>query len=211
MDQAVESTDHGLLDLLRQRGPMAIHQLTAAMQVTATAVRQRLTRLIELGLIQRETVKAVRGRPSHRYMLTEKARRQVGSNFADLTIALWQEMRTIKDPEIRSGLLKRIAKSLADIYGGRMQGENTAERMDGVSKLMAERSVPFVVEYKSATANDGSLPVLTAEACPYPDLAEQDRGICAVEKMLFSELLGENVRLSECRLDGASCCRFETN
>jgi DeoR family transcriptional regulator, suf operon transcriptional repressor len=42
-------------------------------------------------------------------------------------------------------------------------------------------------------------------------LAEQDRGICGVERMLFSELLGENIRLSECRLDGASCCRFETN
>jgi predicted ArsR family transcriptional regulator len=54
--------------------------------------------------------------------------------------------------------------------------------------------------------------VLTALACPYPELAEQDRGICAVEKLVFSELLGEKVRLTECRLDGASnCCRFETN
>ena len=211
MQNRVESSDDGLLDLLRHRGAMGVHQLTDSMQVTATAVRQRLSRLINQGLVRRETVKTQRGRPSHRYQLTEKARRQVGSNFADLTIALWQEVRTIKDPEIRSGLLRRLAKTMAGSYGGRLPGENTAERMQSVSNLMAERSVPFAVEQRFSSEHNTLLPVLKAEACPYPELAEQDRGICAVEKMLFSELLGENVRLSECRLDGATCCRFETN
>jgi DeoR family transcriptional regulator, suf operon transcriptional repressor len=50
--------------------------------------------------------------------------------------------------------------------------------------------------------------VLTALACPYPDLAKQDRSVCTMEKLMLSEILGENVRLSECRLDGASCCTF---
>ena len=64
------------------------------------------------------------------------------------------------------------------------------------SALMAERNVPFAVEQQRVAAGaDGP-------GCPYPELAEQDRGICAVEKMMFSELLGEKVRLSECRLDG---------
>jgi predicted ArsR family transcriptional regulator len=200
-----ESSDVGLIELLELQGPLGISELTLAMQVTATAVRQRLTRLMNEGLVVRETTKVARGRPSHRYSLTEKGRRQKPSNFADLTLALWSEVRSIKSPEVRSGLLQRIAKALAGMYRGRMQGSNTQERMNEVSALMAERNVPFAV-----TAS-GGLPVLTAQACPYPELAEQDRGICAVEKMLFSELLGENVRLSECRLDGANCCRFETN
>jgi predicted ArsR family transcriptional regulator len=81
--------------------------------------------------------------------------------------------------------------------------------MRDATELMGERNVPFTVERRE---NGRSiLPILTAEACPYPDLAEQDRGICAVEKMMFSELVGENLRLSECRLDGGNCCRFETN
>src|SRR5262249_12879497 len=88
---------------------------------------------------------------------------------------------------------------------------STQERMHGVTQLMRGRNVPFTVEHTVGANNRASLPVLTAQACPYPDLAEQDRGICAVEKMLFSELVGENLRLSECRLDGSSCCRFETN
>jgi predicted ArsR family transcriptional regulator len=150
--------------------------------------------------------KAPRGRPSHHYSLTEKGLRNTGSNFADLAIALWKEVRQIKDPEIRSGLLQRIARTMAGMYGGAVRGETTEERMAAVERLLCERNVPFTVD------RSGQLPVLTALACPYPTLAEQDRGICSVEKILFSELVGEKVRLTECRLDGNSnCCRFETN
>jgi DeoR family suf operon transcriptional repressor len=205
VETAVESSDRGLTDLLRRQGAMNVSELTTAMQVTATAVRQRLVRLMNQGLVEREAAKAGRGRPSHRYTLTDKGRRQAGSNFADLTLALWREIRSVKDAEVRSGLLKRISQTMAGFYGGKLNGETTEERMQNVSALMAERNVPFTVD------RNGSLPVLTAAACPYPELAEQDRGICAMEKMLFSEMVGENLRLSECRLDGATCCRFETN
>ena len=50
--------------------------------------------------------------------------------------------------------------------------------------------------------------MLTALACPYPELAKLDRSVCTMEKLMLSEILGENVRLSECRLDGANCCTF---
>jgi predicted ArsR family transcriptional regulator len=53
--------------------------------------------------------------------------------------------------------------------------------------------------------------VLTAVACPYPELAEQDRGVCAMERMMFSEMVGERLKLTDCRLDGDACCRFVAN
>jgi DeoR family suf operon transcriptional repressor len=95
VETTVESSDRGLTDLLRRQGAMNVSELMAAMQVTATAVRQRLVRLMNQGLVEREAAKAGRGRPSHRYTLTEKARRQAGSNFADLTLALWKEVRSV--------------------------------------------------------------------------------------------------------------------
>jgi DeoR family suf operon transcriptional repressor len=206
MHSVIESSDAALLDLMRQRGSLGVAELAAAMQVTATAVRQRLARLMGNGLIERDVAKAMRGRPSHRYSLTEKGLRNTGSNFADLAIALWKEVRQIKDPEIRTGLMQRLAQSMAGMYGGQIRGDTLEERMASVSRLLGERNIPFAVD------RSGQLPVLTALACPYPELAEQDRGICSVEKLVFSELLGEKVRLTECRLDGASnCCRFETN
>jgi predicted ArsR family transcriptional regulator len=68
--------------------------------------------------------------------------------------------------------------------------------------LFAERRVPVHVDEKSP------LPVLKTNACPYPELADQDRSVCAMEGLLLSELLGTAVRLQECRLDGGTCCSF---
>ena len=157
------------------------------------------------GLVDRELARAGRGRPSHRYRLTDKGRRQTGANFVDLAMALWKEIRAIEDVEVRRGLLQRIAKTMATMYGDQVRGTTTADKMRSVSQVFAQRDVPFEVD------ESGPLPVLTALACPYPELAEQDRGICALERMMFSELVGTSLRLADCRLDGDSCCRFESN
>ncbi len=197
-------SDIAILDLLRKSESLSISDLASVMDVTATAVRQRLTRLMAQGYINRATTRAGRGRPSHQYRLTVKGRRKTGSNFADLAIALWEEIRAIRDIEVRRGLLQRLATRLADVYADQVSGETIEEKMESLATLFGERKVPF-----SVTHGDRKLPILTALACPYPDLAEQDRTICSMEKILFSQLLGERVSLSQCRLDGESCCTFE--
>jgi predicted ArsR family transcriptional regulator len=202
MNTIPDTSDERLLDLLRLRGPLGILQMAEDTGVTSTAVRQRLSRLMDRGLVQREASPRGRGRPSHRYSLTEKARRQAGSNFADLAIVLWNEVRGVKDPEIRRGLLARIAEAMAAMYKHEVQGETAAERVESLVHLFAERRVPMEL------SADGKLPVLSVKDCPYPELAARDRSICAVEKMLFSRLLEQDVRLSECRFEGHGCCQF---
>jgi predicted ArsR family transcriptional regulator len=198
----VETSDVMILDLLRKLGPQSVAQLAQQMQVTATAVRQRLTRLLAQEFIERTAAKHGRGRPVHRYDLTEKGRRKSGANFADLAIALWQEIREIKDVQVRRGLLARISKRLASMYAERIDGPDIAARMQAVADVFGDRKIPFDVE------QSGDQPYLRTLACPYPDLAEKDRTICSMERMLFSELLGQNVTLEDCRLDGDSCCTF---
>ena len=79
-----ESSDKAMLDVLRQNGAVTISVLVAEMGVTATAVRQRLQRLMADGLIERQAENKGRGRPNHRYSLTEKGERSAGTNFADM-------------------------------------------------------------------------------------------------------------------------------
>jgi predicted ArsR family transcriptional regulator len=198
------TSDVAILDLLRKLGPLNVLRLVELTGVTPTAVRQRLTRLMAQGMIEREAERAGRGRPTHSYRITEKGRRQSGANFIDLALALWNEIRAIEDVEVRRGLLKRLSARMAGMYANRVYGNTVPDRMQKLVELFAERQIPLSFE------QSGDLPVLTVEACPYPSLAEQDRGVCALEKMLFSELLGQDLRLAECRLDGATnCCRFE--
>ncbi len=205
MANSTETSDGAILDLLRQTRAMSVTRLADETDVTATAVRQRLNRLMGQGFIERHLERSGRGRPSHQYSLTEKGRRETGTNYDDLAVMLWGEIRSVKDPEVRRGLLARMAGSIARVYADRVRGDTLGERMESLSALMGERNVPFEVD------ESGELPVLTALACPYPELAEKDRGVCSMERMLISEVLGENMRLTECRLDGSNCCTFEVS
>ena len=195
-----------LLDHLRRNGGASVAELTELLAVTATAVRQRLNRLMAEGLIEREQSteekQPSRGRPSYTYRLTEKGRRDSGDNYDDLAQAMWEEIRSISDPAVRVGLLKRLASKLAERYADRVDGEGVVDRMRRLIQVMGEREVPVEVE------ESNGLPVLTMLACPYPTLAEQDRTICALEKLMLSEVLGQDVRLSDYRLDGDTCCTF---
>lgn len=205
MISTVTDSDEYVVNLLRKRGGVSIHELVDELGVTATAVRQRLGRLMDDGLVTREEVSSNgRGRPSHRYQLTEKGRRSGGNNYADLVDVLWAEIRAIDDPEIRVGLLKRIAKQLAE-RSGEVAGDTLEEKMHRLAAMMQERHIPFEV------VQSEGLPVLTAMACPYPELVEHDHSICAMERMLFSEVLGETMRLTGCRPQGDSCCSFQAS
>jgi len=194
-------TDAAVVDLLRGDISLGIGDLATRLGVTATAVRQRLDRLMRVGLVERSTVAKPRGRPAHAYRLTAAGRRLGGDNFRDLAMVLWREVRGIPDVSVRRGLLRRIAGGLADACRDRIDGDTPADRMAGLAALMNERNMACSVEH-------GDLPVLTTYSCPYPDLAEEDRSVCAAERLMIQELVGTAVRLSECRLDGAPCCRF---
>jgi len=191
-----------ILDLLRKRDRMTVSEFAGALRVTATAVRQQLQRLLAEDLIDRVTARGGRGRPHHEYRLTEKGRRTGGNNFADLAVALWMELKDITVPEVRRGLLQRLATRLADSYRPSVQGSRPEQRIRQIGSLLEAREIPVQIR------EQGALPVIDALACPYPDLAERDRSICSLERMVFSELVGEPLRLSQCRLDGDGCCTF---
>lgn len=196
-------TDADLLDLLRIAGPLRVTEMAQAMEVTPTAIRQRLVRLMRRGMIQREAVRAGRGRPRHNYSLTEKGLRETGSNFTDLAMALWKEVGVNAPPEVKADLLRRVSRALAHGYARQIRGDTPAERLESLRELLMQRRIPASVE-----GQRGQL-TLTTHACPYPTLAENDRDVCRMEQMLFSELLGADVNLVRCRLDGRGDCQFQ--
>ena len=203
MSTTAPTSDADLLDLLRCDGPLGVVELAEVVEVTPTAIRQRLSRLLAQGLIEREVERCGRGRPRHRYRLTNKGLRLTGSNFTDLALALWAQLNTIEDQEIRSELVGRVVKALAEDYAKEVRGVTVSDRMKSLAGLLSRRRVPFSVDGPPLE------PVLTAHACPYPDLAETDPSICNLERMLFSELLGEEVELRQCKEGGRTRCQFQ--
>jgi predicted ArsR family transcriptional regulator len=201
----IRSVDRDLLLAMQSGELMGVGDLTETLEVTATAVRQRIERLLGRGLIEREKVVAGRGRPTFRYRITDQGRRVHAADSTDLAEAMWRELLSIEDPELRTRLLSSVATRLGREYASQLDaGAPLEERMRVLSQVLSARQV------SSDVISSGELPVLDINACPYPSLADgtTDHSMCHLEEKVLSEALGKRVHLSQCRLDGDSCCQF---
>ena len=60
-----------------------------------------------------------------------------------MATVLWEEIKSVADPEIRRGLLKRIADRLVERYRDDVGAKRSGERMKSLAGLMGEREIPF--------------------------------------------------------------------
>jgi predicted ArsR family transcriptional regulator len=112
MPTGTGTADAELLNLLGDSGPLAVSEIVLNLGVTRTAVRERLLRLMTDGLIDRQLFRSGRGRPSYRYILSRKARKLAGNNFADLAAVLWQQVLVIEDSDVRDCLIGKVATAM---------------------------------------------------------------------------------------------------
>lgn len=204
----MEQSDRPLLDLLRRHGPLTIDDLTKKLSVTATAVRARLSRLLGEHMVERHVESGGRGRPKHAYQITALAHRQLGQNYSDLAMILWDEiMHSVPDAKLRRVLFSRIADRLAQIYSAQLKTDpdQLERRMRELESALAQQGI----EAEVARDQTRGLPILRQHSCPYYALAETDRAICAMERKMLEKVLGQGLRLSQCRFDGHHFCDFE--
>jgi predicted ArsR family transcriptional regulator len=201
-----ETSDRSLLDLIRRHGPLTVAELARRQGVTATAVRNRLTRLVGSGMIERRAEHVGRGRPRYTYQASVEAHKRLGQNYADLAVVLWDEMmRTVEDRKLRRVLFARITDRLAELYRSQVTGDEWEGRLVQLGSILHDRGIEAeVIHTEGETA-----PVLKQHSCPYYELAEVDRAVCAMERKMFEKVLGRGLRLSQCRLDGHRSCDFE--
>ncbi len=203
MHMSVTTNDQEILDLLRNEGPLSIDPLIEKTGVTATAVRQRLGRLMAGGFVERCDVKSGRGRPSHEYRLTQEGYRSVGNNLADLADALWEEVQAIPNEGMRRTILSGVASRLATKYSESIKGNNPEERLVAIAKLFGKKNIPFVVD------DQNGVKVLKIVGCPYPDLSTDNHEICDLEKELLSKLVQSDLAISQTVCGCGTCCTFE--
>ncbi len=201
-----ENSDRPLLDLIRRKGPLTVSAMAVELGVTATAVRNRLSRLVGSGLVERQTEHGKRGRPRHTYQASAEAHKRLGQNYADLAVVLWEEMmQSVPDRKLRRFLFTRITDRLAELYRSQIKEEGWEKRLAQLENMLQERGIE--AEMTASLEKDG-LPFLRQHSCPYFELAEVDHAICALERKMLEKVLGRSLKLSQCRLDGDRSCDF---
>lgn len=201
----IRPVDQLVLDLLRRGEGLTVSDLTEKLEVTATAVRQRLDRLESAGYIERRKHSQGRGRPTYAYFLTDLGWRQVGVTYTDLALSLWNEVLAIPDPQLRSEWIERVSQRMGRAFREMLPEGTLEDRMRSLANLMLARRIPTTLDH------EGRIPVLAVHACPYPDLVQQDedRSLCRLEQQVLSHAVGKHLELSQCKLDGHGCCHFK--
>jgi len=203
MKKTLENQEREFLERLQRLGRATVQQICDDLGVTATAVRHRLVRLQSLGFVGRDLIREGRGRPHHVYSVTSAGQRELGDNYGDLALVLWRELQSIPDEKIRTQVEQRIRDAMVSQYGKTVNGGELHDRFKQLRTALLERGYDVEVDETAA------LPVLRENSCPYQELADNDRGICEMEEEVFEKVLGVPLKLSQCFLDGHSCCEFE--
>lgn len=184
MSMQAPTSDAELLTLLRVAGQLSILELAHAMEVTATAVRRHLPRLLGQKVIQRESIRHGRGRPRDLYSLTEEGLRRTDSPFTEVALTVWKEIRQSSDPELRRDTLRRIARASGE--ADKIRGETPAERTKSLAKLLNQQQIPVSVR-KAVAAVPPNEPAATPTATTKPNrgiTSEQIEAACRMIKAI---------------------------
>ncbi|MCL4863112.1 MAG: DeoR family transcriptional regulator [Caldilineaceae bacterium] len=203
MYQKRETATWQIVEYLQRFGSATIKELEQHLGVTTTAVRQHLSTLQAEGYIQRRAIHDGVGRPHHAYTTTEKTRELFACNCDDLALTLLQEVFALEGKEKTALLLERVGYRLANRYSPSVRSAILQDRVEELAGALYRQGVLTDV----ATADDNTI-ILKTYNCPYHDLAQEHREVCEMDEGMMRQLLGSDVNLSACMMDGHGSCSF---
>lgn len=198
-----ETATWQIIEYMQRNGSATIKELEQLLGITTTAVRQHLNTLQAEGYIERKAVHAGVGRPHHTYAVTAKAQEIFACHCDDLALTLLEEVFALEGKERTTVLLNRVSRRLANKYEQSVRSELLVERVDELADVLYERGVLTDVQ-----AHDDNTFTLHTYNCPYHELAQDHREICDMDEAMLRQVLGTEVNLKNCMMDGHQGCSF---
>ena len=193
-----------ILEYMQRNGPATIKELEQLLGITTTAVRQHLTTLQMEGYIERKAVHAGVGRPHHTYTITARVQELFACHCDDLALTLLEEVFALEGKDRASLLLARVSNRLANRYASSVRAVVLQERVQELANAMHQRGVLTDVKL-----HENDTIILHTYNCPYHELAQEHREICEMDKAMLRQVLGSDVNLTNCMMDGHHSCSFE--
>lgn len=193
-----------ILEHVQRNGAVTIKELEQLLGVTTTAVRQHLTTLQAEGYLERKAVHTGVGRPHHTYTITERVHELFACHCDDLALTLLEEVFALEGKERTALLLARVSNRLANRYTSAVRSGILQERVEELAMALHQRGVLTDVK-----TNKDDIIVLHTYTCPYHELAQEHREICEMDKAMLRQVLGSDVSLTNCMMDGHHSCSFE--
>jgi predicted ArsR family transcriptional regulator len=209
MKTTSKNSRHAILDILKREGAQEAKALAKRLGITPMAVGLQLASLVEEKLVSAEPEPAVpgrRGRPVHRWALTEAANRVFPDAHAVLTAGLLGSLQDIYGPEGMQKLLDaRTRQQETDYAQAVPAGTELKEKVTALARLRDREGYMTEVE----AGPDGGFRLIENH-CPICVAARTCQGFCQSEWQVFSTVLGPGAKVTreEHMLAGARRCVY---
>jgi predicted ArsR family transcriptional regulator len=198
----MQATRQEILAFLRRHGEGTVRQFGELLSLTATGVRQHLTVLERDGLVTVHETRGRVGRPAMVYSLTKQGMALFPNRYDDLSNLLLTEIRTLAGGQGLQSVLMRVAARSAEPYESRVRGKPLGARVNEATAIINERGC--VAE--SEPGDDGYY--IHQYTCPFPNVARNNSGVCALEVEFVRRLTGGDARLVRSLLRGDKSCTY---
>ena len=193
-----------ILEYLQRNPSATIKDFEILLGVTTTAVRQHLNALQASGYLDRREERSGVGRPHYIYVATDAARELFACRCDVLALTMLQEMYEVVGAEQMGTLLLRVGVRLADQYTESVKATGLQHRVEEMAGALGRQGV-----LTDVSVGESNTIALKMYNCPYHDLAIEHREICEMDQLMLQQVLGAEVSLDDCIMDGHASCSFE--
>jgi predicted ArsR family transcriptional regulator len=196
----IESPAGRILDYLQRHGEATVKDLEELLSISTTAVREHLTHLQAKDLVATRLVRSGPGRPHAVYFLTAEAHGLFPKEYDTLTNMLLREIASQDGPARLQLLLDAVGARLAEEYRDQVAGDGVEERLAALRTALERRGIPIEIQPSGDS--------FRLFACPYLDVMQEHAGVCAMERRMVEQVLGEQIVLEGTIREGQRSCHF---
>jgi predicted ArsR family transcriptional regulator len=198
-----EGTKRAILQMLL-REELKPSEMAGRLGITPTAVRQHLSALTALGLVERRRVATGPSRPPEIYRLSAEGRRVFPKRYDLLLAGVIEVMLERAGPERTFETVAEAARRLAD---GLKVLKDLPER-ERWTRLLAWLDHEFAWEADAAGWNGGPGRLIIHQ-CPFQDVSSRHPGVCGAFFSTLIQAMHPGVRLAHApNAPGEACCQF---
>ncbi|MDT8407860.1 MAG: methanogen output domain 1-containing protein [Methylococcales bacterium] len=189
--------------LLTHRVGLSIDIMAAQLSISRNAVKQHLSTLEQLGLVQAGELVATKGRPSRQYLLTEAGINHFTKQYSWFGNLLLTELKEEMGEGALRQLMTKMGRKLAQSLAPQFQGKSTRQRVELLVQVMTQLGYLASVEPEHEDSD------LKAINCVFHDLAQKNPELCEFDRALIGAALDKPIEQLECMAQGGQACRFQ--
>ncbi|HLG15077.1 MAG TPA: HTH domain-containing protein [Blastocatellia bacterium] len=193
----------GILACLKAEGRMSVDQIASALAVSRVCIRRHLDLLRRDGLVAFDIEHHDRGRPGHRYFLTDKAGLLFPTAYTTFALRVLDQVRV----QIGERGVGRVLRGQADDVIRALQTEFAGASFDQKIRRLRGFLNKRGFDVSLQRRQDGSY-VLKQRNCPVVAIASSYSQICDEELRTYVESLGVEVVRDCCIAAGARSCDY---